>query len=119
MKQSEAPDTWFRMDNLRLSLKNSRTRLVLASMVLSTLLTATVLTMVYFTANRTISGETRSVVQAELTGLADEYERRGMIGLISAIDRRLPTAAERDDAIRCDPASNPWPTPLQRLPSDR
>ncbi len=96
MKQSEAPDTWFRMDNLRLSLKNSRTRLVLASMVLSTLLTATVLTMVYFTANRTISGETRSVVQAELTGLADEYERRGMIGLISAIDRRLPTAAERD-----------------------
>ncbi len=84
------------MANLRLSLRNSRTRLVLASMILSTLLTATVLGLVYLTANRTIEGETRSVVTAELTGLADEYDRRGMIGLISAIDRRLANAAERD-----------------------
>ncbi len=65
-------------------------------MVLSTLLTATVLALVYVTANRTISGETRSVVTAELTGLADEYERRGLIGLMTAIERRLANAAERD-----------------------
>ncbi|WP_424830779.1 sensor histidine kinase [Ruegeria sp.] len=84
------------MGKLRLSLRNARTRLVLASMVLSTLLTATVLAMVYVTANRTISGETRSVVSAELTGLADEYERRGLIGLMTAIERRLPSAPERD-----------------------
>ncbi|TMV06534.1 HAMP domain-containing protein [Ruegeria sediminis] len=79
-----------------LSLRNARTRLVLTSMVLSTLLTAAVLTLVYVTANRTIAGETRSVVTAELTGLADEYERRGMIGLLTAIERRLENAAERD-----------------------
>lgn len=84
------------MDRLRLSFRNARTRLVLASMVLSTLLTATVLVLVYVTANRTIEGETRSVVSAELTGLADEYERRGLIGLMTAIDRRLPSASERD-----------------------
>lgn len=84
------------MDNLRLSLNNSRTRLVLASMVLSIFLTATVLALVYFTANRSIESETRSVVSAELTGLADEYERRGLIGLITAIERRLPSASERD-----------------------
>ena len=84
------------MDNLRLSLNNSRTRLVVASMVLSTFLTATVLALVYVTANRSIESETRSVVSAELTGLADEYERRGLIGLISAIERRLPSASERD-----------------------
>ncbi|MEX0328954.1 MAG: ATP-binding protein [Ruegeria sp.] len=84
------------MHNILLSLKNSRTRLVLASMVLSTLLTATILAMVYVTANRTIANETRSVVSAELTGLADEYERRGLIGLMNAIERRLPTAADRD-----------------------
>lgn len=84
------------MDNLRLTLNNSRTRLVLASMVLSTLLTATVLALVYVTANRSIEGETRSVVSAELTGLADEYERRGLIGLLTAIERRLPSASERD-----------------------
>ncbi len=96
LKPSGGPVTWSRMDNLRLSFRNSRTRLVLASMVLSTLLTATILAMVYVTANRTITSETRSVVSAELTGLADEYERLGMIGLITAIERRLPTAAERD-----------------------
>ncbi len=84
------------MRNPSLSLNNSRTRLVLASMVLSTLLTATVLALVYVTANRTIAGETRSVVTAELTGLADEYERRGLIGLMTAIERRLTNAAERD-----------------------
>ena len=84
------------MRNLSLSLNNSRTRLVLASMVLSSMLTIAVLAMVYYTANRTITGETRSVVSAEITGLADEYKRRGMIGLITAIERRLPSAAERD-----------------------
>ncbi|WP_170760181.1 sensor histidine kinase [Ruegeria lacuscaerulensis] len=84
------------MDNLRLSFNNSRTRLVLASMVLSTFLTAAVLALVYVTANRSIEGETRSVVSAELTGLADEYERRGLIGLMAAIERRLPTASDRD-----------------------
>ncbi len=65
-------------------------------MVLSTILTATVLALVYVTANRSIESETRSVVSAELTGLADEYERRGLIGLITAIERRLPSASERD-----------------------
>ncbi len=84
------------MHNVLLSLRNSRTRLVLASMVLSTLLTAAILAMVYVTANRTIASETRSVVSAELTGLSDEYERRGVIGLMNAIERRLPTAADRD-----------------------
>ncbi|WP_171129133.1 MULTISPECIES: ATP-binding protein [unclassified Ruegeria] len=84
------------MTDLRRSLRNSRTRLVLASMVLSTLLTATVLAVAYVTANRTITGETRSVVTAELTGLADEYERRGLLGLMAAIERRLPSASERD-----------------------
>lgn len=65
-------------------------------MFLSTILTASVLAIVYVTANRSIEAETRSVVSAELTGLADEYERRGLIGLITAIERRLPSAAERD-----------------------
>ncbi len=84
------------MANLLRTLRNSRSRLVLASMVLSTMLAASILAMVYVTANRTITGETRSVVSAELTGLADEYERRGLIGLMTAIERRLPSAADRD-----------------------
>ncbi|MCU9836981.1 HAMP domain-containing histidine kinase [Ruegeria sp. WL0004] len=65
-------------------------------MVLSTLLTAAVLVLVYVTANRTIAGETRSVVTAELAGLSDEYQRRGLFGLTEAIERRTQDAAERD-----------------------
>ncbi|MFA3915393.1 sensor histidine kinase [Ruegeria hyattellae] len=76
--------------------RNARTRLALASIALSTILTAAVLALVYVNANRTISSETRSVVTAELAGLADEYERLGMIGLITAIKRRTVNAAERD-----------------------
>lgn len=76
--------------------RNARTRLVLASMVLSTLLTALVLGLVYVTANRTIENETRSVVTAELAGLRDEYSRLGTIGLMAAIDRRVKDAADRD-----------------------
>ncbi|WP_263829038.1 HAMP domain-containing histidine kinase [Ruegeria aquimaris] len=77
-------------------MRNARTRLVLLSMVLSTLLTAAVLALVYVTANRTIAGETRSVVTAELAGLSDEYQRRGIFGLTEAIERRTQDAAERD-----------------------
>lgn len=77
-------------------MRNAKTRLVLLSMVLSTLLTAAVLALVYVTANRTIAGETRSVVTAELAGLSDEYQRRGIFGLTEAIERRTQDAAERD-----------------------
>ncbi|WP_263387162.1 sensor histidine kinase [Ruegeria marisflavi] len=84
------------MDKPLVTLRNARTRLVLLSMVLSTLLTAAVLVLVYVTANRTIAGETRSVVTAELAGLSDEYQRRGLFGLTEAIERRTQDAAERD-----------------------
>ncbi|NDW43926.1 HAMP domain-containing sensor histidine kinase [Ruegeria sp. PrR005] len=84
------------MDKPLVTLRNARTRLVLLSMVLSTLLTAAVLALVYVTANRTIAGETRSVVTAELAGLSDEYQRRGIFGLTEAIERRTQDAAERD-----------------------
>ncbi|MCE8511250.1 HAMP domain-containing protein [Ruegeria pomeroyi] len=77
-------------------MRNARTRLVLLSMVLSTAMTVAVLALVYVTANRTIAGETRSVVTAELAGLADEYQRLGVIGLLTAIERRSQDASERD-----------------------
>ncbi len=79
-------------------LRNARTRLVLASMLLSTALAAAVLALVYVTANRTIAAETRSVVEAELAGLETDYERLGVLGLITAIERRAE-GAERRDAL--------------------
>ncbi|MFC3615957.1 ATP-binding protein [Lutimaribacter marinistellae] len=77
-------------------LRNARTRLVLAAMLLSTVLAAAVLALVYVTANRTIAAETRSVVEAELAGLEDDYERLGVLGLITAIERRAVDAERRD-----------------------
>ncbi|SDC18045.1 sensor histidine kinase [Ruegeria marina] len=100
-------------------MRNARTRLVLLSMVLSTLLTAAVLALVYVTANRTIAGETRSVVTAELAGLSDEYQRRGIFGLTEAIERRTQDAAERDALyLLTDPFGTVLAGNLVRWPPD-
>ncbi|WP_372574355.1 sensor histidine kinase [Ruegeria jejuensis] len=76
--------------------RNARTRLVLASIALSMVMTSAVLGLVYVSASRTIANETRSVVTAELAGLAVSYQRSGVIGLVNSIDRRLADAIERD-----------------------
>ncbi|WP_425046352.1 ATP-binding protein [Primorskyibacter sp. S87] len=77
-------------------LRNARTRLVLAAMALSTVLTSLVLALVYVTATTTIEDETRSVVNAEIAGLADDYERLGILGLARAIERRSEEAYQRN-----------------------
>ncbi|MEM6888565.1 MAG: HAMP domain-containing sensor histidine kinase [Pseudomonadota bacterium] len=79
-------------------LKNARTRLILASVALSVGVAALLLTGVYISANSIVEGETRSVVQAELTGLSDDYGRLGVPGLAAAIDRRV-NSSDRRDAI--------------------
>ncbi|GGH19290.1 hypothetical protein SAMN05444007_101207 [Cribrihabitans marinus] len=107
------------MTRARAPLRNARTRLVLASVVLSTVMTALVLAVVYVTANRTIASETRSVVTAELAGLADEYERLGTLGLMRAIERRSQDAAERDALyLLTDPAGRVLAGNLLRWPPD-
>jgi signal transduction histidine kinase len=77
-------------------IRSARTRLVAASALLGVLAIALVLGLVYWTANRIIEAETRSVVTAELGGLADSYTELGMLGLARAIERRIRTAREPD-----------------------
>ena len=77
-------------------LSSARSRLILASAALGCVAIAAVLALVYWTANRIIEAETRSVVEAELTGLADSYGSLGMLGLSRAIDRRVRSNAEPD-----------------------
>ena len=53
-------------------LRNARTRLILASVVLSMSVAALLLGFVYVSVNSIIEAETRSVVEAELAGLEDD-----------------------------------------------
>jgi len=77
-------------------LRNSKTRLILASSVLGVGATALVLMLFYWAAYAIFEAETREVVNAELTGLADDYQSLGILGLARAIERRLENADERD-----------------------
>ncbi len=77
-------------------LRNSKTRLILASSVLGAGATALVLMLFYWAAYAIFEAETREVVNAELTGLADDYQSLGVLGLGRAIERRLENADERD-----------------------
>jgi signal transduction histidine kinase len=77
-------------------IRSARTRLVFASALLGLIAIASVLGLVYWTANRIIEGETRDVVSAELNGLADSYADLGVLGVTRAIERRIRNSPERD-----------------------
>lgn len=76
--------------------RNARTRLALAASLLGLSATALVLGVFYVTTWRVVETETREVVNAELTGMADDYRRLGTLGLARAIERRMADAAGRD-----------------------
>lgn len=74
--------------------RNAQTRLTLAIALFTCVTTGLVLGGIYVTANQIIAAETRSVVEAELMGLADDYAGQGVFGLATAIDRRLDAPSE-------------------------
>lgn len=78
--------------------RNARARLIGASVALSVGVSAILLVFVYTTVNSIIATETRSVVEAELAGLSDDYRRLGVLGLAAAIERRIENS-DRNDAI--------------------
>ena len=69
-------------------LRNATTRLVAAHFLLVALSTGAVLGWVFVSTRGLIETQIREVVQAELTGLADNYRSGGMSGLVRAIERR-------------------------------
>lgn len=77
-------------------LRDARTRLICASVTLSVGVAALVLTFVYVAVTSIIEAETRSVVEAELAGLQDDYQRLGVLGLAAAIERRSKSSDRRD-----------------------
>ena len=76
--------------------RNARTRLIAMTAAVSCLISGVALGLLYVTANTIIENETRSVVNAELSGLADDYRSLGVLGLARAIESRLEDAQRRD-----------------------
>jgi signal transduction histidine kinase len=77
-------------------LRNATMRLVLAHLVLVAASTALVLGFLYWRVGGVIDDEQRAVVQAELSGLADDYARTGAMGVVRAINSRMETPPDRD-----------------------
>ncbi len=77
-------------------LRNATTRLIAVHLLLVAASTGAVLGFLYWSATSLIEGEVREVVNAELTGLAEDYRSRSVLGLARTIDRRLESAARRD-----------------------
>jgi len=78
-------------------LRNATSRLIAVHLALVAISTALVLAFVYWSTKSVIDAEVREVVEADLRGLSDEYQRLGVTGLADAIERRLLLPGERDD----------------------
>ena len=76
--------------------RNATMRLIAAHLVLVALSTALVLGSLYWRIGGVIDEEQRAVVEAEIRGLADDYQRGGATALARAIVQRLDNPTERD-----------------------
>ncbi len=77
-------------------LRNATMRLVAAHLALVALSTAVVLGSLYWRIGGVIDEEQRAVVEAEIRGLADDYQRGAAPALARAIGQRLDNPTERD-----------------------
>ncbi|MFO1207833.1 MAG: HAMP domain-containing sensor histidine kinase [Amaricoccus sp.] len=77
-------------------LRNATMRLVAAHLVLVAVSTALVLGFLYWRVGGVIDDEQRAVVEAELSGLADDYARSGTMGVAAAINQRMDMPNDRD-----------------------
>lgn len=76
--------------------RNATMRLVAAHLLLVAVSTAVVLGSLYWRIGGVIDEEQRAVVEAEIRGLADDYQRGGAPALARAIGARLDNPTERD-----------------------
>lgn len=77
-------------------LRNATMRLIAAHLLLVAVSTALVLGFLYWRIGGVIDEEQRAVVEAEIRGLADDYQRGGSTALARAISQRLDNPTERD-----------------------
>jgi signal transduction histidine kinase len=76
--------------------RSAAARLMLAHFLMAAASTALVLGFLYWRVGGVIDAEQRAVVEAEIRGLADDYNQAGLAGLMRAIDLRLDRPQARD-----------------------
>ncbi|MBB5222055.1 hypothetical protein HNP73_001991 [Amaricoccus macauensis] len=77
-------------------LRSATLRLILTHLVLVAISTGLVLGFLYWRVGGVIDEEQRAVVDAEITGLLDDYGRDGVPALAAAVQSRLATPPDRD-----------------------
>ncbi len=86
------------------------------------LFTASVLGLlgfIYWSATESVTRQIDSTINAEITGLAEQFNQRGLIGLVQAIERRAGTAgASRGLYILADESFEPIAGNLSRWPDE-
>lgn len=86
------------------------------------LFTASVLGLlgfIYWSATESVTRQIDSTINAEITGLAEQFNQRGLIGLVQAIERRAGTAGtSRGLYILADESFEPLAGNLSRWPDE-
>lgn len=77
-------------------LRSATLRLILAHLALVAISTGLVLGFLYWRVGGVIDDEQRAVVDAEITGLLDDYARDGVPALAAALQNRLDVPPDRD-----------------------
>ena len=82
----------------RNALRTTTFRLALAYLAIFVASAATLLIFIFWATTGAIDRETEQTVEAEITGLAEQYRQRGLGGLLRVISER--SAGERGDEMR-------------------
>jgi signal transduction histidine kinase len=96
-------------------LRTQAFRIVLVYVVLFALSVTALLAFTYWNTRRTLDGQTDQIVEAELTGLAEQYQHFGLRGLAESVRNRTTHGGQAlyllTDAARRPLAGNlePWP----------
>ncbi|WP_282607575.1 sensor histidine kinase KdpD [Pelagibius sp. Alg239-R121] len=94
-------------------------RLALIYLCLFTASVLGLLGFIYWSATESVTRQIDSTIDAEITGLAEQYNQRGLVGLIQAIERRAGKAGEtRGLYILADKAFEPLAGNLSRWPDE-
>lgn len=75
---------------------------------------------IYWSATESVTRQIDSTINAEITGLAEQFNQRGLVGLVQAIERRAgATGTSRGLYLLADEAFEPLAGNLSRWPAER
>ena len=86
-------------------LRTQAFRIVLVYVLLFALSVAALLAFTYWNTRRTLDAQTDQIIEAEITGLAEQYSHLGVRGLVEAV-RAMSSTCWRKTSTACWTASS-------------